>query len=238
MTFRRTRRRAVADHQDPVLSGAASRSDALARLLADASAPAHADELAGLTAALTMFDHTSPRPRRNPVLSVLAKLLAAKALAALAGTAAIGGVALAAAAGTLPTPVQDFAHDTLKAPPASSSTHVPKARHTHGSSASPSPNPVGLCRAYNAGVAAAKGKALSNPAFTVLITAAGGEAAVPGYCTTLLAAAPGGRPTALPTQAQSHKPSSHPTGKPSSHPTGPPTSHPTAAPSPHATGRP
>ena len=51
------------------------------------------------------------------------------------------------------------------------------------------------------------------------------------------AAAPGGRPTALPTQAQAHKPSSHPTGPrdthpaaPTTHPTGPPTTHPTGAP--------
>jgi hypothetical protein len=207
------------------------------RLLAEASASAHADEVAGLAAALAMFTYIAPRPRRNPVLRVLAPLLAAKAIA-IGGGAALGGVALAAAAGVLPAPAQDFAHDALKAPAAESSTHPALQASDHPSpSASPSPNLVGLCRAYGAGVADAKGKALSNPAFTALVTAAGGEEAVPAYCTTVLASAPGGKPTALPTQAQSHQPSSRPTGPPATHPSAP-TTHPTGPPATHPTGAP
>jgi len=212
-------------------------TDPIDRLLAEASAPAHADEVAGLAAALTMFNHIAPRPRRNPVMRVLASLLAAKAIA-VGAAAALGGVALAAAAGVLPAPAQNFAHDTLKAPAADASTHAAAQASDHPSpSASPSPNLIGLCRAYGAGAADAKGKALSNPAFTALVTAAGSEEAVPAYCTTALASAPGGKPTALPTQAQVHKPTSHPTGPPATHPTGPPATYPTA-PTPHPTGPP
>jgi hypothetical protein len=208
------------------------------RLLAEASAPAHADEVAGLAAALTVFNQLAPRPRRNPVLSFLAKLVAAKAIA-IGAAAALGGVALAAAAGVLPAPAQNFAHDALKAPAADSSTHPAAQASDHPSpSASPSPNLIGLCRAYGAGVGDAKGKAASNPAFTALVTAAGSEEAVPAYCTTALASAPGGKPTALPTQAQGHQPSSHPTGPPATHPTGPPATHPTGPPATHPTGPP
>lgn len=212
-------------------------TDPIDRLLAEASAPAHADEVAGLAAALTMFNHITPRPRRNPVLSFVAKLLAAKAIA-VGAAAALGGVALAAAAGVLPAPAQNFAHDALKAPAADSSTHAASQASDHPSpSASPSPNLIGLCRAYGAGVADAKGKALTNPAFTALVTAAGGEDAVPAYCTTVLADAPGGKPTALPSQAQGNQPSSHPTGPPATHPAAP-TTHPTGPPATHPTGEP
>jgi hypothetical protein len=235
MTSRRSRRQAARAHQDAVLRGAPSGSEAVDRLLAQASAPAHADEVVGLAAAVTMFAQITPR--RNPVLSTLAKLLAAKAIA-IGGAAALGGVAVAAAAGALPAPVQDFAHDAVRAPAAESSTHPAPAvqelpTSSSSPSASPSPNLIGLCRAYDAGVADANGKALSNPAFTALVIAAGGQEGVASYCTTVLAAAPDRKPTALPSQAQSHKPSSHPTGAPSTHPTGAPSTHPTAAPSTH-----
>ena len=245
MSIRRPSRRH--DRSDAVSWRTASdASPALQRLLDDASAPAHADELAGLAAALTAFAHT-PQPRRNHVTSLLAKLLAAKAALAAAGSAAaVSGIALAAATGSLPAPLQNAAHDSLGAPAAATAhpTGKPTALPTPTESespepqATPSPSLVGLCRAYGAGVADAKGKALENPAFTVLITTAGGKDAVPAYCTALLATAPGGRPTALPTQAQGHKPATHPTGKPATHPTGAPETHPTGAPDAHPTGRP
>ncbi len=238
MTIRRSHRRSTQADQDAVHGGSLRGSGAVDRLLAEASAPAHADEVAGMGAALAMFTYVAPRPRRNPVLSFVAKLLAVKAIA-IGGAAALGGVALAAAAGVLPAPAQDFAHDALKAPAAESSTHPAAQASDHPSpSASPSPNLVGLCRAYGAGVGDAKGKAASSPAFTVLVTAAGGDEAVPAYCTTVLASAPGGKPTELPTQAQVHKPSSHPTGPPATHPTGPPATHPTGPPATHPNGPP
>jgi hypothetical protein len=51
----------------------------------------------------------------------------------------------------------------------------------------PTANPslVGLCNAYESGVAASSGKALSNPAFTALVAAAGGVAGVDSYCANL-----------------------------------------------------
>jgi hypothetical protein len=223
---------------------------ALGRLLADASAPAQPHELAGLSAALTAFSASQPSPRRSPVKTVLASMLAAKALAIGAAVASIGGVALATATGSLPPAAQNAAHDWVHAPAAASAHSAalddetdPSSSATPSDTSSPSPraansatpNPslVGLCRAYGAGVATAKGKALDNPAFTVLITAAGGKDAVAAYCTGVLADAPGGKPTALPTPTNTHKPATHPTGAPSTHPTGAPSTHPTGAPSPH-----
>lgn len=237
-----TRRRArTSEH---LLPDGLPADSALARLLADASASAQPHEFEGLSAALTAFHAHRPDPRRSFVKPVLAKLLAVKALAVTASVAGLGGVALAAATGSLPPAAQNAAHDLVGAPAASSpsdaarqdASHKPTAAPTP--EATPSPSLVGLCRAYGAGVATAQGKALDNPAFTVLITAAGGEAGVPAYCTTLLATAPGGKPTALPTQAQSHKPETHPTNAPDTHPTGAPDTHPTGAPETHPTGRP
>ena len=75
---------------------------------------------------------------------------------------------------------------------------------------------VGLCAAYHAAVADNPGKALNNPAFTVLITAAGGKGNVAAYCATVLASS-SGTP-------------SHPTAAPPAHPSVP-TTHPTAGPS-------
>jgi hypothetical protein len=227
---------------------------ALARLLADASAPAQSDELVGLSAALTAFSSSRPNPRRSPVKTLFAGLLAAKAaLVATAAAASIGGIALAAATGSLPTAAQNAAHDLVHAPAAASAHSAalddetePTSSETPSDTASPSPsaahsatpNPslIGLCRAYGAGVATSHGKALDNPAFTVLISAAGGKDAVAAYCTTVLAAAPGGKPTALPTPTNTHKPVTHPTHPASpTHPTGAPITHPTGAPSPHPT---
>ncbi len=224
--------------RDAVSWDSAAHTPELQALLGAAAAPTHEDELAGLTAAVTAFSLAKPPPRRNPMMSVLAKLIAVKALVATIGAATVGGVALAAATGTLPAPIQTVAHNTVGAPSAVSSeeevdaTETPEqADATPTKTATPSPNLVGLCRAYGAGVATSHGKALENPAFTVLITTAGGKDLITGFCTTLLATAPGGRPTSRPTHAPStHKPTAHPTHaasthKPTTHPTGKPAGH-------------
>jgi hypothetical protein len=246
-----TRRRARTRLPEQLLPGDMPADSALAHLLADASAPAQSDELVGLSAALTAFSASQPNPRRSPVKTLFAGLLAAKAaLAATAAAASIGGIALAAATGSLPTAAQNAAHDLVHAPaaasasaladdetepapsedPSDTSSPSPSAEH----SATPSPSLIGLCRAYGAGVATSHGKALDNPAFTVLITAAGGSKdGVAAYCTTLLADAPGGKPTSLPTPTNTHKPATHPAQP--AHPTGEPSTHPTGAPSPHPT---
>jgi hypothetical protein len=81
-----------------------------------------------------------------------------------------------------------------------------------GANGSPSPSLVGLCHAVDAGNKDDHGKALENPAFTALITAAGGKEKVDAFCATLLASA-----SAAPKEHPSHpaNDSSDHNGKPS-----------------------
>jgi hypothetical protein len=82
-----------------------------------------------------------------------------------------------------------------------------------GANGSPSPSLVGLCHAVNAGNKDDHGKALENPAFTALITTAGGKEKVDAFCAALLASA-----SAAPKEHPSHpadNPGDHGTGKPS-----------------------
>ncbi|RZU77747.1 hypothetical protein EV384_6488 [Micromonospora kangleipakensis] len=148
--------------------------------------------------------------------TALAKLLTLKVGATALAVAATGGVALAAATGTLPDPL-----NTSTAKPSAHATGKPSdaADQGKGSPAgakgSPSPNLVGLCHAYKAGVADNPGKALENPAFRVLITSAGTKEKVAAYCDTLLANEKGrpsgaAKPTVTP---------SHPAGRPQTRPT-------------------
>ncbi|MGR6321687.1 hypothetical protein Q2K19_17260 [Micromonospora soli] len=145
----------------------------------------------------------------------LAKLLTLKAGATVVAVTATGGVALAAATGTLPgtssePSTKPAAHATGKP-----SDAADKGKGAGDAQGTPSPNLVGLCRAYRAGAGDNPGKALENPAFRVLITTAGDKEQVAAYCDALLAGAKGkpsqaARPTATP---------SHPTGRPSARPT-------------------
>jgi hypothetical protein len=169
------------------------------------------------------------------------KLLVVKVLLAATGVTAGGGVALAASTGHLPGALggQSSASPSATATPGTSAMHP---------TASPSPNLKGLCTAYTKGVADSSGKALDNPAFSALITAAGGKSNVAAFCATLPAKAnpgrtptahPTGKPTALPT---AHATPSHPMPtnvKPSTpdHSSGAPTAThgaPTATPSGHS----
>ncbi len=155
------------------------------------------------------------------------------ATAAAAVVVSVGGVSFAASTGALPSKAQAAAHNVFGGlPPAHGNSAHAKSQHakhatgrsaTHGT---PSPSLVGLCQAYNSGVAKSKGKALDNPAFTVLITAAGGQDQVDAYCLTVLAGHPSGPPATRP----SGPPATHPTGPPAAHPTGPPVPHPTGSP--------
>lgn len=74
-----------------------------------------------------------------------------------------------------------------------------------GANGSPSPSLVGLCHAIDGGNKDDQGKALENPAFRALLTAAGGKDKVDAFCVKLLASA-----SAAP---KDHP--SHPAGKPS-----------------------
>lgn len=93
----------------------------------------------------------------------------------MAAVAVFAGGGLALAAGSAPsTPVKPH----HPAHPAASSA----AKHA----ATPHPSMHGLCHAYQAGVANHHGKKLSNPAFSVLVSSAGGRAGLTGYCNHLI----------------------------------------------------
>jgi hypothetical protein len=83
----------------------------LGQLLADANAPASADELRGSAAAAAAFiaaHHAANAPRRR-MRTMTASVLTALTLAATTGTA------VAATQGSLPEPVQQVAHEALGA---------------------------------------------------------------------------------------------------------------------------
>jgi hypothetical protein len=215
--------------------------------------------------------HAVPRSRTLALRRRLATVSLANLLTGAAVvTAASGGVALAAVTGVLPTPPHPSAHS---ASAGAASTSVsgngpqedgPGAR-SHGatsaavsdgsspggrpaptatSNRTPGPSLTGLCRAYQAGAGSRDGTALDNPAFTVLLTAAGGRDNVADYCFTLVGPAPAGPstaprsgPPAHPSGPAAHRPRppvAHPTGPPTTHPSGPPTAQPAPpAHSPH-----
>jgi hypothetical protein len=207
--------------------GSTDAADPLAILLAAAAAPARPDELVGEQAVLAAFRaaHLGPVPqprRRSMIQTAIAKLLTLKVAGAALAVAATGGVAVAATTGNLPgTAAERPAGVHATAKPSD------KADNEHGN-ASPSPSLVGLCHAYKAGAGDNPGKALENPAFGALISAAGGEDKVADFCTTVLASAKPdkGGSTARPTTANEHS-SKAPTdrtppagGKPTSQPNG------------------
>jgi hypothetical protein len=196
----------------------------LAQRLAAAAAPGFPGELAGEDTATTAFRAavgTNPAllPGRRTMTksAVVAKLLTLKAAAVAVAAVSAGGVALAASTNVLPNP---FTNNPGHSTPAPS--------HGSGPDATPSPSLIGLCTAYLAGAGSDHGKALESPAFTALITAAGGKDQVDAYCAGRGVTAPG-------STHSTPEPSEHPTGQPSSHPG--PSEHPTGEPS-HPTGEP
>ena len=201
--------------------------------LAAAAAPGHPHELAGRAAALAAFRaarlHPTPGLRRTSVIkTAVAKLLTVKA-AALLTVFAAGGVALAATTGTLP---DSLAGLPVGAPKSAHASARPTPSHPGRPSAMPSQALVGLCHAYLAGAGSDHGKALSSPAFTSLIDAAGSRDKVDAFCTDLVATSPGNA---------SGRPSTHPTGAGAEHNTTGATHEPTSTPSvttTHPTGAP
>lgn len=214
--------------------------DALTGLLAVATAPAHDRELAGEAEAAMAFRRALLGPAhqpRRPSMSAT-KLLAAKAVLAALGVTG-GGVALAAATGHLPS---NLTGTPAAARSAASTTAMPSANGKPAShpNSSPSPSLRGLCQAYTAKDGSSPGKALDNPAFSALITEAGGKDKVPAFCASLPATPhgnrptshPGGKPSSLPAPANT----THPKGKPTTVPTDHPTGKPTTVPTDHPTG--
>jgi hypothetical protein len=200
----------------------------------------------------------SPEEKTPMLKSVAGRLLALKILAVVAGTAAAGGVAYAAVSDNVITPHGNSAaashhpgqgddsdsDDSSGSSSAESSDSDEPSGSDTGSesgsgsesasgsdtgspSSSPSPSLRGLCTAWLAHPQN-DSKLSTNPAFSVLVTAAGGMDAVNGYCTTLLASVAPSHP-AHPTQAQNTK--SH--GPKSSHPAQPTQANDTKSPNPH-----
>ena len=176
----------------------------LARLLAAAAAPGHEAELGGEATAVTAFEThhlgSVAIPRRGPMIkSPLAKLLTAKALAAILAVGVTGGAAFAASTAFTGSSssgrLQGGAGQSTSAQPAPSAA---RSAATTG--------PVRLCRrlAYLAAGATSGGpalgqagleQALASPAltenltgsaFSSLIATTHGSSGVPDYCALLL----------------------------------------------------
>jgi hypothetical protein len=172
----------------------------------------------------------------------LARVFAARSLtAATAVLLAGGGIAIAAATGMLPTAAHGpdgtpGQHPAVSSHPSGSdeATEPVESGESQQPSDVPRPSLDGLCHAFQAGATDNDGKAIDNPAFSVLVAAAGGAEQVAAFCDDRIGSAathPHGAPSGLP--------AAHPTGPPSvdlpTHPDA--TSHPTGPPS-HPTGRP
>jgi hypothetical protein len=217
---RRLDRRAA----EQLLAGA--RSGPLAGVLRAAAAPAHPEELAGEAAAMAAFladAQPVPAPRRSSALrSLLAKVLTVKALLVVAA-AGTTGVVLAASGSVVPLPRSGPSPEppaittTTQTPPPPSTASSPvetgsadRTRERPGAPATartgPEPSMTGLCRAYAAQARHDRGKALDNPAFSALVTAAGGEGHVDAYCAAVTATTPRRKPD--------HRPKSTGHGRP------------------------
>jgi len=219
---------------EEILDGApGGRDHALNAVLAAAAGAASEAELRGEHAAVAAFRAArlapAPRPRSRSMIKImLAKLLTTKLAVAAAAAAAVtaGGVAAVAATGNLPGSPDSSSVSTPATTPASATSSVSTtkaAESSHGDakgagavpSGSPSPSLVGLCHAYTAGAGADHGKALESPAFTVLVTTAGGRDKVDAYCAKVVADADHASKSAVPARppaANGHSAQPHPTG--------------------------
>jgi hypothetical protein len=224
----------------------------LATLFAALRAPAQPHELArerehlAAFAAARALATTPDTSRRRPVL---AQLLATRTAAAAAVAAVAAAGAAGAYTGSLPTRLQNVAHDTIGAPAGDSRAQRPDPAPKGGATPSGSrddgagngaldardPAAHGLCTAFAAG-----GLATTSTAYRSLAGAAGGPAAIPAFCATVddPGGDPGDRPATRPTGKPTDKPASKATGKPSGNGTGKPENHATGRPTGHTTGKP
>lgn len=168
-----------------------------AAVLAAASAPPDAEELAGEAEVVAVFAAAARShpvelrlvPRRSRMVT---KLLTVKAAAAVLGVLMTGGVA-AAATGNLPAPAQQAAHALLGGAgvPAPAEATATTRAHPVGPDAA-GPAALGLCRAWSAGQGGQHGQRLDAPAFAALAKAAGGGDQIAAYCARVTASAAGG----------------------------------------------
>ena len=150
---------------------------------------------------------------------MLGSLLGAKLGATIAGVAVgLGGTAVAAYTGALPTGAQNIAHTTIGAPAATPSP-TPKPTETEDGVGPDAKGPAafGLCNAWTHHQANGA-KPTNSVAFRNLATAAGGESKIAAYCAKI--PHPGnrnhttGKPTAKPTGKDTNKSTGKPTNKP------------------------
>ena len=212
----------------------------VAVVLRAAAAPAHADELAGESAAVAAFRKAAGAsvPHRSVFRRSVAKALTIKAVLVVA-VAGSTGVVLAASEGALPVP---WSNSPVGVPDTTTTTPAPntpadRAGDDMQSPATPDPSVAGLCEAYASG----GGGDLDNPAFRALVEAAGGQGEVTGYCEGAETTAPevpttSGKPEEPGEAAGESRPSETPPartpsqpGRPSERPgvTEPPTEPPT-----------
>jgi hypothetical protein len=242
-------------------------SDPLAELLAAHAAAVREDQRVEAVRGA----HRSPgraTRKRSTVTVAIARLATAKAAVTLIAVG--GGAALAAGTGHMPG-LGSLGNDHGGRQPAeatagaSESPPVGDLTSTGGStsawpsmstqpSATPPANVRNLCIAIDT-VRADRANALDDPAYTVLITTAGGKDKVAAYCAAVLGAEPGSS-SAHPREPSSDQPPSTPPSSPAdtptptsppstasppsptrTHPTGPPTTHPSGPAGTHPSGR-
>lgn len=203
-----------------------------------------AGELRGEAAALARFREAATRGafrgaqapgrgRRRTLAAATSRVSARLAGAAVVAALGLGGVATAAYAGSLPAPLQRFAHDTVGAPapaggrPAHSRYGSARVHARPGGS---SPAAYGLCTAYAR--ARAHGAVTQQAVdFRKLAAAAGGAGNVAAYCAAAIH--PNASPRAgfpVPGTAGGSR-ASHPGSPGSSHAPGP---GPSRSPSPRS----
>jgi hypothetical protein len=245
--------------------GTTADHDALVGLLAAAAAPAAEGELPGEQAALAAFRaaRLAPVPvptsrKRSMLTSAPSKLLSAKVAATVLVTA-LGGVAVAAGTGNLPTALGGSPAPHGRGPssvPSASASPRASLGTAPGSSSVVPADLAELCRTLARVGGPARSGASADPRFAPLVRAAGGVSRVSGYCAPVLTGhgdSTGSPLSAQPTgsaaatkpgkSGQSHGPGSnggsdgHRGATPSSHRTDPPSPapHPTrkSDPSPH-----
>lgn len=145
---------------------------------------------------------------------LLAKVLTVKAVSIATASLAAGGVAVAAATGTLPDVMGN------KPEVVASAAHDGKAKGQDGenrSNGSPSPSLHGLCQAFSSMPEENRAKVGENPAFGALVTAAGAQDKVVDFCDSVTkpgdgqSLGRGGPPASTPADS---RPGHHPSPKP------------------------
>ena len=233
MTIRREKRLSRRGAERALNRTGTSGTPSVDKVLAAAAAPPTNFELNREAETVALFRSAQLAPvaaveRLTMLQSFRAKLGAAKVLVAAGTVVALagGGVAYAASTGNLPGQKQNdhrspngTSHSSQAPGQNKTTTGRPTTKPSPGkptktvttpstpkASSTPKPSLKGLCKAYQAGVADNPGKALDNPAFTALITAAGGKEKVGAFCVDLIGTPPV-RPTQKPKPTQAASPS-------------------------------